>query len=162
MAMPHHTTAVSGVSTSDTGSGAAGANFTVVLTDAGGALSANTGGSGGGGAISGSGSSHMIITGLLSQVNADLSTLTFLSSVAGSDGIAIAVNDGMGGITDGLVGVSVTAGANPSGSDVLPPVPNSGNPSVFVHAGPGGMWETAIFQQDRPGGPEAWGFVHTP
>ncbi len=162
MAMPHHTTAVSGVSISDTGSGAAGANFTVVLTDAGGALSANTGGSGGGGAISGSGSSHMIITGLLSQVNADLSTLTFLSSVAGSDGIAIAVNDGMGGITDGLVGVSVTAGANPSGSDVLPPVPNSGNPSVFVHAGPGGMWETAIFQQDRPGGPEAWGFVHTP
>jgi hypothetical protein len=131
---------VGGVSITDAGRGAGSATFTVVLTDAAGIFSASTGANGGGGTISGGGSSQMIITGLLSQVNADLSTLGFLSSVAGSDGITVAVNDGMGAVTDGLIGVTVAAGL---AAALAPPVPATDG------AAPGGHGLLGMLSEQR-------------
>ena len=47
----------------------------MTLVDSNGQLSANTGGTGGGGTITGSGTTDLTINGTLSQVNADLATL---------------------------------------------------------------------------------------
>ena len=67
-------TAISGISLAE--SGATGSEtFTVTLVDSNGQLSANTSGAGGGGTITGSGTTDLIISGTLSQVNADLGTL---------------------------------------------------------------------------------------
>ncbi len=62
--------AVAGVSVDDSN---VGVNLSVTLSDAAGLLSANTSGSGGGGTITGAGTTSLTITGSLAQVDADLS-----------------------------------------------------------------------------------------
>ena len=69
-------TAVSGVNVGETGN-TSGETFTVVLSNTAGVLSATTGVAGGGGTVTASnGGKTLTIAGALSQVNADLSTLT--------------------------------------------------------------------------------------
>ena len=68
-------TKITGVSLSENGS-TSDESFTVTLSDGHGKLSATTSAEGGGGSISGSGTTSLTITGSLSQVNADLATLS--------------------------------------------------------------------------------------
>ena len=88
---------ISGVSLSETG--ATGAEtFTVILTDSTGVLSATATGGGdtvNGNAVSGSGTS-LTIFGTLSEVNADLSTLTDTNDTAGTDNITVTASDMFG------------------------------------------------------------------
>ena len=70
-----------------------GETFTVTLTDSTGQLSANTSAPGGGGTISGSGTNDLVIQGTLSQVNADLTTLTDRNNTAGTDNITVHATD---------------------------------------------------------------------
>ncbi len=110
--------AISGVSLSESGN-TVGETFTVTLTDTYGDLSANTSVSGGGGTIAGTGTTDLTISGTLSQVNADLTTLTDTDPTAVSDTIDVSATDSLGNaataqtiaVTDVLaVGVSTTAG----------------------------------------------------
>ena len=111
LGLPSAISAISGsltpmsVSIADT----AGSTMSVVLSDTMGALSANTSAAGGGGTITGSGSDLMILTGSLTQVNADLTTLGFLASTSGTDAIVISVNDGTGRVSDGAIAINVIA-----------------------------------------------------
>jgi hypothetical protein len=83
------TTAISGLSLSETGN-TAGETFTVKLSDANGLLSAT------GTGVSGAGTKALTITGSLAQVNADLATLTDTDTTAGSDTITVATADSLG------------------------------------------------------------------
>ena len=67
--------------------------FTVTLSDGQGKLSATTSAEGGGGSISGSGTTSLTITGTLSQVNADLATLSDTDPSSGSDTITLTAKD---------------------------------------------------------------------
>ena len=67
--------------------------FTVTLSDGHGKLSATTSAEGGGGSISGSGTTSLTITGTLSQVNADLATLSDTDPSSGSDTITLTAKD---------------------------------------------------------------------
>ncbi len=82
-------TPIPGVSVAE--SGATGSEtFTVTLVDSNGQLSANTNGAGGGGTItSGAGGTSLSINGTLTQVNADLTTLSDTDGTAGSDTITV-------------------------------------------------------------------------
>ena len=117
-------TAVTGISITDADAASADETLTVVLTDQAGLLSANTDATGGGGAITGSGSNYLTISGDLAQVNADLSTVTLLSNTAGSDSIAISADDGRGGESDVQITVSITG---PSGDTP----PSAQFPAIF-------------------------------
>ena len=88
---------IPGVSVSDSASAGLGETITVTLTDTLGQLSANTNVGGGGGTITGSGGTTLTIAGLLAQVNADLTTLTYLAPISGGDTIDVNANDGRGG-----------------------------------------------------------------
>jgi hypothetical protein len=66
-----------------------GETFTVVLTDRRGLLSADRSASGGGGTITGDGTTSLTITGTLVEIDADLMTLTDKDPTAGSDTITI-------------------------------------------------------------------------
>ena len=68
-------TAISGVTVTETGA-TSGEIFTVTVSDTHGILSATTSAAGGGGTITGTGTNHLVIQGTLTQVNADLTTLT--------------------------------------------------------------------------------------
>ena len=93
-------TAITPISIAD----ADAANFNEIITtklsDSNGQLFAYAGVTGGGGTITGIGTNQLTIAGSLAQVNADLSTLTILEEVAGSDTIDVATNDGRGGSDD--------------------------------------------------------------
>ena len=67
--------------------------FTVTLSERQGKLSATTSAEGGGGSISGSGTTSLTITGTLSQVNADLGTLSDTDPSSGSDTITLTAKD---------------------------------------------------------------------
>jgi hypothetical protein len=82
---------------------------TEVLSDSSGLLSANTSGTGGGGTITGAGTTTLTIAGTLAQVNADLATLTYQAGAAGSDSIAVATSDDRGGSTDNTIAVTVNS-----------------------------------------------------
>src|SRR6185437_9720551 len=86
-----------GVSDADS----AGETLTVFLFDTGGtgSLAAKTSATGGGGTISGSGTSALQITGTLTQVNADLLTLTDTQAVnsASTDVISMFATDSRSG-----------------------------------------------------------------
>jgi hypothetical protein len=77
---------ITGVSISDADAVSASETITVSLADAAGLLSANTGASGGGGTITGAGTTHLTISGTLAQVNADLATLTDLEKASAEVG----------------------------------------------------------------------------
>ena len=66
----------------------------------GGTLSATTSISGGGGSISGAGTSKIIIEGTLAQVEADLTTLKYFNRAFGNDTIDVRTTDGEGGSDD--------------------------------------------------------------
>ena len=83
-------TSITGVTLAEIGT-VSGEILTVTLTDTNGDLSANTSASGGGGTIDGSNPQDLIITGTLSEVNSDLSTLT--DTATASDTITVNATD---------------------------------------------------------------------
>jgi len=85
---------VSSISISDSDAATHNETITVTLSDTYGFLSATTSTSGGGGTISGVGTTTLMVSGLLSQVNADLSTLTYTGNTISSDTITINASDG--------------------------------------------------------------------
>ncbi len=87
--------AITGVSLSETGN-TTGETFTVTLGDTNGLLSANTAATGGGGTITGSGSTSLTITGTLGQVDADLTTLSDNDGTTPSDTITVNASDSFG------------------------------------------------------------------
>ncbi len=107
----HAAAAIPGVSVADADAVSASETITVVLTDTGGfgRLSASSFVSGGGGVISGTGTTQLTIEGTLAQINADLSTLSYLGDAFGTDSIDVVTNDGRGGDDDHHVVVDVNA-----------------------------------------------------
>ena len=100
-------TAISGVSVSS--GNTSGETFTVVVSDTSGVLSANTGTTGGGGTItSSSGSKTLTIAGMLSQVDADLTTLKDDDSSTSADTLTVAATDSFGNTTTKSLPVTVT------------------------------------------------------
>ncbi len=81
----------------DPDASATGEIITVTLADARGLLSASTNAIGGGGAITGSGTTQLTITGTLAEVDADLTTLADHEKSAGTDTISVTATDGRGG-----------------------------------------------------------------
>src|SRR5207253_6057229 len=81
--------------------GSANETISIVLSDTNGLLSAS------GSGITGSGTNRLTISGALSTVNSDLSTLTFFDSGASTDSINIATSDGRGGTDNQLIAVTV-------------------------------------------------------
>ena len=104
-------TAIAGVSLAESGT-TSGESFTVTLKDSNGLLSANTSGAGGGGTITGSGTADLVITGTLSQVNADLGTLKDTDNSAGPDTITLTASDSFGNAATPAT-VAVTASVTP-------------------------------------------------
>ena len=88
-------TAITGVGVSESGN-TSGETFTVTLTDTHGDLSANTSLAGGGGTITGSGTTSLTLIGTLSQVYSDLGTLSDTDGTTGSDTIKVNATDGFG------------------------------------------------------------------
>jgi hypothetical protein len=88
-------TTIGSVSLSEAGN-LSGETFTATLTDTNGLLSANTSATGGGGTINGSGGTSLTITGTLTQVNADLTTLSDKDATSGSDTITLNATDSFG------------------------------------------------------------------
>jgi hypothetical protein len=105
-------TPIPGVSIADSDANSAHETLTVVLIDTYGLLSANKSAPGGGGVISGSGTKDLLIQGSLTQVNADLTSLTFTSTTVGPDSILIAANDGRGGTDNATIAVTVGSGGH--------------------------------------------------
>jgi hypothetical protein len=91
----NRTAAIGGVSVAETPT-TGGETFTVVVSDSSGLLSANTGATNGGGTIIGSNSTSLTISGSLTQVDADLTTLADNDSSAGSDTITVSASDSNG------------------------------------------------------------------
>ena len=111
-----------------------GENITVVLTDTTGLLSAFVAGSGGGALITGSGTQQLTISGGLGQVNAALSTLSFLGSTLGADQIDVATSDGRGGSDDHKIAVSVVANQPPVTTAPTSEIVSSNTPFTFIGA----------------------------
>ena len=105
-------TAIAGVSLAESGNTTGSESFTVTLKDSNGLLSANTSGAGGGGTITGSGTADLVITGTLSQVNADLGTLKDTDNAAGPDTITLTASDSFGNAATPAT-VAVTASVTP-------------------------------------------------
>ena len=107
-------TAITGVSLAE--AGATGSEtFTVTLVDSNGQLSANTSGTGGGGTITGSGTTDLIISGTLSQVNADLGTLKDSDGTATSgtpETITLTADDSFGNVATAKT-IAVTVNGAP-------------------------------------------------
>jgi hypothetical protein len=123
--------AISGVSIGDSTSGA---SLSVALSDSGGLLTVTTNAPGGGGAITGSGGKNVTITGTLAQINADLSTLSYMNSTLGSDGILVSANDGLGGVTDAEISVTVSSLSASAAVDAYTANPTWG-PFAIVDSG---------------------------
>jgi hypothetical protein len=104
--LPNVTTAILGVSIADADASTAGETITVTLSDTHGTLSANTRAPGGGGKIA-QAKNHLTIVGDLAQVNADLSTLTYLEAKTGKDTITVATADGRGGTDSHTISVTI-------------------------------------------------------
>ena len=83
----------------------------MTLSDGQGKLSATTSAEGGGGSISGSGTTSLTITGTLSQVNADLATLSDTDPSSGSDTITLTAKDSFGNSAQQQT-IAVTASPN--------------------------------------------------
>ena len=84
-------TAIAGVSLAESGNTSAPETFTVTLADTDGKLSAT------GSGVSGSGTTSLLITGPLSQVNSDLATLTDTDAATAADAITVNASDSFGG-----------------------------------------------------------------
>jgi len=121
--------AITGVSLTDADATAANETLTVTLTDKTGTLSAT---SAGGGTVTGAGSAKLAIVGSLSQVNADLATLTFKGAAAGTDTITVAAADNNGAVATPAA-IAVTVASKPAVSS-----PDLTLFSQYVAAGFGG------------------------
>jgi hypothetical protein len=100
---------VAGVAVADANATVAGETLTVTLSDTLGALTATTAA---GGAVTGSGTAKLVLTGTLAQVNGDLATLSYVSAKAGSDSIAIGATTSTGETASPLA-IAVTAAPAP-------------------------------------------------
>ena len=98
-------TAIAGVSLAETGNTTGSETFTVTLKDSNGLLSAS-------GATSGNNSTDLVISGTLSQVNADLGTLKDTDNSAGPDTITLTASDSFGNAATPAT-VAVTASVTP-------------------------------------------------
>jgi hypothetical protein len=121
-------TAISGVSISETGN-TTGETFTTTLTDTNGLLSAT------GAGVTGAGTKSLKITGSLSQVNSDLTTLTDNDPILASDTIHIATTDGLGNAAK-LTSIAITVSSTSHtpgapGETALPSVGLSVGPALF-------------------------------
>ncbi len=132
-------TPISGVSLSDA-EGFAGEAYSVTLSDANGVLAAS------GSGVSGSGTTSLTISGSLSQVNADLATLTDTDASSTADTIKISASDNFGNpATQQSIAITVQVPsywANPfsgswySANDWQPKgVPGAGNQVLIDVAG---------------------------
>src|SRR5207245_1266674 len=117
-------TAITGVSISDSDAVSLGETIIVVLGDLNGLLSATTNVTGGGGTISGSGTTALSIIGTLAQVNADLTTLKVQENTTSSDTIAIAAGDGSASAPNKTIALTVPP------ANVPPPTSRSSGPTV--------------------------------
>jgi len=106
-------TAVKGVSIADSDASVANETITTTLSDTGGILTVVNKG----GVVTGSGSTKLTIAGTLSQVDADLATLTYKKAATGGDTISITANDGNGG-TAAPASIAVTVGSGPAAVDL--------------------------------------------
>ena len=97
-------TAIAGVSLAESGT-TGSETFTVTLKDSNGLLSAS-------GATSGNNSTDLVISGTLSQVNADLGTLKDTDNSAGPDTITLTASDSFGNAATPAT-VAVTASVTP-------------------------------------------------
>ena len=88
-------TAISGVSVTESG-GTSGEIFTVTLTDSNGVLSANTSAAAAAARSAARSRTSLTIVGTLSQVNADLTTLTDNDTTPGPDIIKVTATDSLG------------------------------------------------------------------
>jgi hypothetical protein len=80
----------------------AGETITVTLTDTGGALTATASGAA---TVGGNGTTHLVLTGALADVNAELATVGFDGTA--NDQVTIVANDGRGGLSAALLPVYV-------------------------------------------------------
>jgi von Willebrand factor type D domain len=100
---PGGTEPLSGIRVSDADAIASGETLHVVLSDSAGKLSATQSGSG---IIAGAGSTHLTLTGNLTDVNAELASLTFNGTTG--DTLAVSVDDGRGLSANGTLAVGVS------------------------------------------------------
>ena len=115
-------TAVTGIGVAETGT-TTGESFSVALSDTTGVLSATTGAVGGGGTITSSnGGKTLTIAGTLTQVNADLSTLTDNDSTTAADTLSVTATDGFGNSGTKSTAIGVTAANGSLGLSVPGPV----------------------------------------
>jgi autotransporter passenger strand-loop-strand repeat protein len=138
-------TALSGISVSDAQAVNLNEPISTTLSDASGVFSAYTGVPGGGGSISGAGTNLLTIAGSLAQINADLSTLSILENVAGSDTISVTTSDGRGGSDNHQIAVTV------SGTSNAPvPIPNGKTVEVASSANVIFVGTAGILKIDNP------------
>ena len=76
---------------------APGEQVTATVSDTTGDLSVNASVAGGGGTVTGAGTTTLSIVGTLAQVNADLATLTYETSALGSDTLTVSASGSRGG-----------------------------------------------------------------
>ena len=115
-------TAVTGIGVAETGT-TTGESFSVAVSDTTGVLSATTGAVGGGGTITSSnGGKTLTIAGTLTQVNADLSTLTDNDSTTAADTLSVTATDGFGNSGTKSTAIGVTAANGSLGLSVPGPV----------------------------------------
>jgi YD repeat-containing protein len=107
------TSPIRGVSITDVYAQNTGQTVTVTLGDTNGRLFANTNAAGGGGNITGNGTSQLTITGTLAQVNSDLGTLGDADIVLGSDSITVNASDASVGDAPAQT-IAVTASVPPA------------------------------------------------
>ena len=141
-------TAISGVSVTDAQAVNLDETITTTLSDSSGQLYAYTGVTSGGGVVAGSGTNRLSVTGSVAQVNADLSTLTMLESIAGSDTIDVTTTDELGGSDNHQIPVTITGAGNaplPIASGKTLELATSAQNVIFVGAG-------GILKLDNPEG----------
>ena len=88
------------------GANAASTVFAVLLTDQTGLLSAQVKGAG---TVTGSGTTTLRLTGTLADINAELATLSYQATTAGSETIDVTTYDGVGYVDDNLITVTNAA-----------------------------------------------------
>src|SRR5208337_4949184 len=87
-------------------SASAGMTFAVVVTDVSGALGATASGAG---QVSGDGTDVLTLTGGLADINAELASLTYTGTVAGTDTIDVTTYDGVGLVDDHQIAVAIAS-----------------------------------------------------
>jgi uncharacterized repeat protein (TIGR03803 family) len=149
-------TAITGVSISEAPT-TSGETFTAVLADSNGVLAANTGAAGGGGTITQSNANTTLtITGSLSQVDADLTTLTDTDPSTAADKITINARDSNGGHASPVtIAVTVTRQPAPALRTLVSfTVNEGGDPSGLIADSAGDLFGTAestVFEIDKTG-----------